>query len=591
MIPLHYLDLNQHREYELPSRNFRSTSDVLNDSLGAQTDEGPKILVAQLDQSPQLAAIEKLGANLYSITCFSPKVRSRLFSSKTNCQSFRGMQIKKSQPASNITRDGWEPVTLSCNALSSPSVQQSRPSLELETQENEGRVGERPAGDNAPQTEAVEAHLTDHGPLDRELHAQTGLSTPLGDVAIILAQQYLETLYLSKTSLAYFTKGTLARTRTAVGDVNTSIYRTIGFLGFIKDMVLSVSTFDRKHRKVIPEIIAKLSTVAKVDGKCLPSPTRPQTSRKLKKAKPSKNGLYSIENDALKHWLNRQECDSVGRISQDQIKAALTKLRFREILLQIILVMEVLAIEQQLYVVWKDEESSDQPIDLGIRRVSKPETCTSQRPLQMENALETFADRVCIWQSIEAEHDGVKKTKSKAEDESEAEDGNSEDSVSRDQVRDFYHDVLIPFYASRVPVQVKELGRKFGITKSSFKKIPSSLRWGKIAPGTDLQEQHSLRKNVQDRYSPNISKGGLHQLPLLHHRVTNSPPGLNACESKSISSKKPIERGKRILSRASSNSTSTKLRQREVDMTSIARFNESRFKTHQDLYSPRMPLS
>ena len=68
-----------------------------------------------------------------------------------------------------------------------------------------------------------------------------------------LRESYYETLYLSKTSLAYFPKSTLSRTRAYFQEDGPSNPAPVEELyKFLQSMVLPLGTMDHKHRKTLP---------------------------------------------------------------------------------------------------------------------------------------------------------------------------------------------------------------------------------------------------------------------------------------------------------------------------------------------------
>ncbi|RAL63819.1 hypothetical protein DID88_003462 [Monilinia fructigena] len=123
--------------------------------------------------------------------------------------------------------------------------------------------------------------------------------------------QYFESLYLSKTSLAYFAKGPLSRARAAFHldfDANLDMNELIAFL---ESLVLSSTLLDKKYRDVKPK--------------------RRKTNKKMK---PGKNGLYPNEESLIgKWWIGHDEeveSGAPGSSKDDLARTRIANLRIRE---------------------------------------------------------------------------------------------------------------------------------------------------------------------------------------------------------------------------------------------------------------------
>ena len=142
-------------------------------------------------------------------------------------------------------------------------------------------------------------------------------------------RQYLETLYVSRTSLAYFAKGVLGRMRNSFSEDMTIAS------DFYRSYVLPLKKFDLKYKTTINEMCQNLSV------------TRASARSKKKSAAPkvAKNGLYTDEKDfVIKWWDSRPHhaTNSASLSSQKaQVHAAIAELRIREAMMQILLILEV----------------------------------------------------------------------------------------------------------------------------------------------------------------------------------------------------------------------------------------------------------
>ncbi|KAI5819752.1 DNA replication regulator SLD3-domain-containing protein, partial [Pyronema omphalodes] len=81
---------------------------------------------------------------------------------------------------------------------------------------------------------------------------------PMSEILDQVRKQYLDTLYLTKTSLAYFSKSTLSRARASCHDfqgITSSPNRFEELNSFLKQMVLPLEKMDIKYRKSLVQCV------------------------------------------------------------------------------------------------------------------------------------------------------------------------------------------------------------------------------------------------------------------------------------------------------------------------------------------------
>ncbi|KKY18486.1 putative dna replication regulator sld3 [Diplodia seriata] len=118
-----------------------------------------------------------------------------------------------------------------------------------------------------------------------------------------VVHQYLEALYLTKTSLAFFVKGPMSRARAAFTSKENTGLKMGDLAAFMRSILLQPGPMDKKHREKLPEIVKSMplpglsddedAVAAKVDKK---------KKSKSKKLKPNKDGLYPGEDEHVKKW-------------------------------------------------------------------------------------------------------------------------------------------------------------------------------------------------------------------------------------------------------------------------------------------------
>ncbi|TGZ85148.1 hypothetical protein EX30DRAFT_301764 [Ascodesmis nigricans] len=116
--------------------------------------------------------------------------------------------------------------------------------------------------------------FTEHPLMPRQLESITERATPLNpdvvsesaesprqtsaEVLENLRNQYYESLYLTKTSLAYFSKSALSRARAYFQGDDPETPSPIGELtAFLHSMLVPLSNMDSKHRKTLPTFVSE----------------------------------------------------------------------------------------------------------------------------------------------------------------------------------------------------------------------------------------------------------------------------------------------------------------------------------------------
>jgi DNA replication regulator SLD3 len=206
---------------------------------------------------------------------------------------------------------------------------------------------------------------------------------------------------------------------------------------FLKELVLTTSVIDKKYRDTVPEIVAAAkSHVESSSGEDLK-----RKKRKPKKIKLGKDGLYPLEDGHIRKWwtLNEPELreDEVAA-KPEETKHCISSLRTRETQLQMILILEVLALETMR----PAEDTVDNQLPgLPQGTPPKPSSCTSKKRRQnnLPVLVDLHADRLCIWQSTTLDE-------LKAITEARAKDDCNEASVreATDPLREFCVDIIIP---------------------------------------------------------------------------------------------------------------------------------------------------
>ena len=379
--------------------------------------------------------------------------------------------------------------------------------------------------------------------------------------------QYLETLYKSKTSLAYFAKGPLTRARTQLQSLGED-----ALLDFYCQRIMSTKKLDLKYKDTIAQVVKALPA-QDPPSNIAPPPQLSTKPKRARKRKLGKDGLYADEQDVIASWWHGRSLQDTSMPTTEsrgqEFKQLVHDLRNRETEMQVLLVLEALALESvkstkmavdKIAVDTANPAVKKEPVD-GMDEILKctPEARKPQSKRNLNTDLETLLDRLCIWHTVAFDVASF----AVGSDQHAAEDG---EKPSKDRLKDFCVDVVIPFYSSRMPEQCKMICQKLGTPQISPKrprkasitvlhpanKMPGVARQ---APGRPLQKRTLERVLSEDHGSRHSSP------PVLSRSFSaTSVPTLTRDSSEPVA--RPESRGGLQKSKSFSN--------REIDLISDA---------------------
>lgn len=239
--------------------------------------------------------------------------------------------------------------------------------------------------------------------------------------------------------MAYFAKGPLSRARSAFHLDLESNLNMVDLIDFLKSLILTTMQIDKKYRETIPEIIAKMNTLIETsDEGC-------KKKRKLRKMKLGKDSLYPMEDESIRKWWNAnkpQTNEEEASISTTQLKSHVSMLRTRETQLQMILILEILALEPL--------KAADEAAVLNLPTLPGADSRQEQNmapPPKKRNKhnlpvlLDVHADRLTIWQSTALDEHLLLADSQVTHSSSE---GQIQQKASSEPLRDFCVDVIVP---------------------------------------------------------------------------------------------------------------------------------------------------
>ncbi|KAK7924749.1 hypothetical protein PG985_006803 [Apiospora marii] len=558
-LPLASLDLASPQGDFAYARFFESTIKILDleGRLGAR----PVVLIARLESDKSVYALERHDNGLYSLCKLGSCVNLEQLS---GCATVTNTKMVKQRPQIAAQDPDSGPLVT--------------PQLHKETKKRRIAIEAIQSMVKKPQRSASVAEASNApSPVDPATNCQTAsqatLPAPEAQVAAQLTlptnpelpieqttaddiynnirNQYIETLYHSMGSLAYFAKGPLSRARAAFHLDCDSNLDMNDLIDFLKSLVLSTQQIDAKYKSSVPEIIALAKTGLADSGD--EQATKPK-KRKSKKMKLGKNVLYPDEDGHVRKWWSlrkpqRREDEDSTKAEAEETRLQISYLRTRETQLQMILILEILALESSRS---GDNGTNSQapalPGDEPALDSSKQTPVKKRNKHNLPVLLVVQADRLSIWQSTTM--DGVELPgESHAGD---ADGAHQSQGSSSDPLRDFCIDIIVPFYSARLPQQCDEVNRKLGGPVMPSPPKPRSRKTEPIAkpkskPGSSAKRPtasksvHSLERVLSketERNRRSMSRGPSGMIALMRSASTPTYPVLKreASESTSLTS-------------------------------------------------------
>ncbi|APA14620.1 hypothetical protein sscle_13g093900 [Sclerotinia sclerotiorum 1980 UF-70] len=575
-LPLSYLDIGSTTNPLPQSRLFETHVKIL--ELEERMGNQPMVLIARLDDNRTLYAVERESRGLYVILQLGSWINiHQLKSSAVVAQTERadvpvkGMLLGSAHLGASaesfITPEGSKYNKKKRLAIEAIQSMIKRPSTPLLPEPRPQSAA--PESLPVPEAENV-FQATVSLPA---LETKTQATAP--EIFDNIRNQYFESLYLSKTSLAYFAKGPLSRARAAFHldfDANLDMNDHIAFL---ESLVLSSTLLDKKYRDGVPTCVSAIDIQ---DQSADDATVKPQKRKGNKKMKPGKNGLYPNEESLIgKWWVGHDEeieSGAPGSSKDEMAKTRIANLRIRETQLQMIVILEILALQPLA--------STTENVEGGLPSLpsydiiqSKERTPKTRKQDHLTMLIDVHIDRLCIWQSIATEAIKAPETSS---DPTAAKTVNHTDNI----LKDFCIEVIAPFFSARLPDRCDTINRKLGgpITKSASKpRIPKSASFSNTPtrPGavTKRPVPAKQRKSLQrvltdDRERRSMSIGSNRAISLMRSATDPTVPGLKreASEAPSLSSI-PFAEFKPLHANRGGVLNSKRFSQREIDMSTL----------------------
>ena len=459
-LPLSYLDSNGIGDQSATTRIFSARNTFLEANLHGYTFDQPLLIATSGADDERLFAIERVDTGLYALCRLGQWVTLKALE-KLHLLSQDRPRLSKQRCTEYINRGklDWrrsfavESVTEVQNShrkkVGGPSGKGVRLCMGVPLRPAlvppATTIKQAPAGDTSNNLE-LKARADANG--DGNECFQPALPDPAEALATIRAQ-YQEALYLSRSSLAYFAKGPLSRARAAFSGSSSPCESTSTLVQYLRSSILTLAVMDQKYKEALPSVVNALpaGNVSEDDTEAVIANLQ-KRSRKSKKDKISKDGLYYGEEiNIARWWLNTYGVSLESGLSsnrEDALKELLLKQRARETQLQIILVLETLALEASGLHQNKTVDLLDVPVD-GAADTQTKKKKGVKKPQDLNTQLDLLVDRLSIWQSMRLEE---AKDSASGSHTNVTKGLSADDPANADLFKSFCVDVVLPLLVS-----------------------------------------------------------------------------------------------------------------------------------------------
>ncbi|KAL5389944.1 hypothetical protein DPSP01_002003 [Paraphaeosphaeria sporulosa] len=461
-LPLSFLDTTTDNSLAT-SQLFSASIDVLERYHQEQSDESrplgfqvPRVLIARHVAKKTLYAMERVQEQVYSLCKLAMWLKEKDVADLWDPENLQAYSTFPRLESCEVFEDAWWKHAVADIQPAEKPATRARLSMlrpQILPAPAEGQMIPAPATASA----IAEMH-SQKAPVELQMNPTEKPMLPSPQEHLnVFVDQYLDALYVSKTSLAYFAKGPIARIRNAFTSTEEGAAATHELVTFIRTMLLTHKSEEKKYREKLPEVIKEFPPRSFSDDE-VDVPKKPKKSKK--KVKPNREGMYPQETEVVKKWWfgGISTAEIARDESMDQrIKRRLGDLRVREALLQMILILEITALESLS--TYKAPEGQGVAAD-GSQIASQVAEESQSRPKRKKKIddvnllLDLLLDKLCIWQSIE--QDGVLDFDASKQDEKL--DGSS----GKDRLQNFCIEVIVPFYMNRLPEQARMVNKKLG---------------------------------------------------------------------------------------------------------------------------------
>ncbi|KAJ4355094.1 hypothetical protein N0V95_003257 [Ascochyta clinopodiicola] len=504
-----------------PNVLFTARIDVLENNEGdrKQEAEASRVLIAQHETERTLYAVERVQARVYSICKLAPWLKETDTEEIWGSAKVPVCSVSSTLDTAQVAGGTWwQHAVVETNLLEPPvkraRLSMVRPAAEIAAAEPRHEFDCKTAPpaqiNSATAPESLQEPPTSNVPTTQEQLDS-------------LVQQYLDAVYTSKTSLAYFAKGPITRIRSTFTSAEADAPPTHELVAFLRSMLLGPKASEKKYYEKLPTIIRTIPVGALSDDEATAKPSKARKSKK--KYKLNRDGVYPIEDVFIKKWWRSGmlSTENAGHETlENRIRRKIGDLRVRETLAQMILILEVIALES---LVTYTVPSEDGLAVGGTKIQDESRNQPKKRKKKLDDIalqLDLLLDKLSIWHATEEA--GILDFDAKSTKQHNNDDGPGEDGAS-DRLHGFCVEVIVPFYMSRLPEQALAINKKLGgpttIASSKRKAMKPPLTSKKSGESKEPDRKKS-RRSLARVATDTTGKTGDRKTPSLARSATDT---------------------------------------------------------------------
>jgi DNA replication regulator SLD3 len=520
-LPLTFLDTTVDENFAANAL-FTAYIDVLenNGEVQDKTDGTPRVLVARYDAKRTLYAIERVYSRVYSICKLASWLKEKEVADLWDPSNLATVPSNSEVDSTfAATEEWWRHAIMDMQPTEPPKKSVRLSMMRRKPEPKPTRSEIPPRNDSAAPTDTSAS-----GPVfDGNIEEPTLQVPTCQEQLDSLVQQYLDAVYLSKTPLAYFAKGPITRIRNAFTSAEEGSPPTHQLVTCLRSMLLSPKASEKKYYEKLPATIKALPPGSFSDEDIAAVLGKPKKIKK--KLKLSREGVYPHEEVMARKWWfsDMPGGDTRGEETLEQhIKRRIGELRVRETLAQLILMLEIVALEALS--TYKPPLEEEHCVDEAQPQVES-RTKSKKRKKKLNDIalqLDLLLDRLCIWHATEEA--GILDYDTKPTQQYDDQDGHGKSGAS-DRLRSFCIEVIIPFYMNRLPEQALMINKKLGgpahnsPPKRKAMKPPTTSR----KSGEPKEpEQKKSRRSLARVATENLGRSTKSATPSLARSVTDS---------------------------------------------------------------------
>ncbi|KAH9865647.1 hypothetical protein J1614_009233 [Plenodomus biglobosus] len=504
-LPLTFLDATSDETLASNTLFAAHIEELEDGSLQYNDRDVSKVLIARLDTKRSLHAIERLQTRVYSICRLASWLKEKDVIALWDPTNLKTCALSPVSTQTIATVENWWQPAVIAQSHGQPG-QDARMTMMRRKPLSAMDLAGSPQ--LAPK-QTPSSHDLDTVPVDSFQEGPIESPSPQ-DQLQSLVQQYLDAVYLSKTSLAYFAKGPMTRLRNAFTAPEEGAPATHELVTFLRAMILSPKSSEKKYYEKLPAVIKALPLASLSEDEHMPGARKARKPKK--KVKLSRDGVYPNEDLVIRKWWlsDLPSGDSMGAETIDQrIRRRIGDLRVRETLAQLILMLEIIALESlHTYRPLPDDTRTDDT-PCQDTPTSKPKKRTKKVD-DINLQLDLLLDKLCIWHATEEL--GILDFDTKPTSQSQGLDSTGRPEGS-DRLHSFCVEVIVPFYMNRLPEQALMANKKLGgpvhtaPSKRKAMKTLSTLRNSGTSNEPEVKKsRRSLARVATDNTGRNLER-------------------------------------------------------------------------------------